>query len=96
MRIQIGKSRSPDCAVAAREAGQEALRGVNAATFALVLCTDQYDAVALASAVREELGDIPWAGCCAAGVFAGAELLLQGLVIALFRATTSASAWDGG
>ncbi|GMT96306.1 FIST N-terminal domain-containing protein [Corallococcus caeni] len=85
MRIQIGKSRSPDCAVAAREAGQEALRGANAATFALVLCTDQYDAVALASALREELGDVPWAGCCAAGVFAGTELLLQGLVIALFR-----------
>ncbi|MBN8231582.1 FIST C-terminal domain-containing protein [Corallococcus macrosporus] len=84
MRIQIGKSHSPDCATAAREAGQEALRGAVAPTFALVLCTDQYDAVALASAVREELGDIPWAGCCAAGVFAGTELLLQGLVIALF------------
>ncbi|NOK21170.1 FIST signal transduction protein, partial [Corallococcus carmarthensis] len=84
MRIQIGKSRSADCIAAAREASQEALRGADAPTFALVLCTDQYDAVALASAVRKVLGDIPWAGCSAAGVFAGTELLLQGLVIALF------------
>ncbi|GMU08147.1 FIST signal transduction protein [Corallococcus caeni] len=84
MRIQIGKSRSPDCAIAAREAGQEALRGADVPAFALVLCTDQYDAVALAAAVREELGNIPWAGCSAAGVFAGTELLLQGLVIATF------------
>ncbi|RUO89917.1 hypothetical protein D7Y11_27840 [Corallococcus sp. AB018] len=85
MRIQIGKSRSADCTAAAREASQEALRGADAPSFALVLCTDQYDAVALASAVGAQLGDIPWAGCCAAGVFAGTELLLQGLVIAVFR-----------
>ncbi|NOK37553.1 hypothetical protein HMI49_30585 [Corallococcus exercitus] len=84
MRIQVGKSRSPDCATAAREASQEALRGADAPVFALVLCTDQYDAVALASAVRKALGDVPWAGCSAAGVFAGTELLLHGLVIALF------------
>ncbi|NOK12171.1 FIST signal transduction protein [Corallococcus exercitus] len=84
MRIQIGKSRSPDCATAAREAGQEALRGADVPAFALVLCTDQYDAVALAAAVRAQLGDVPWAGCSAAGVFAGTELLLQGLVIATF------------
>ncbi|MFB1484330.1 FIST signal transduction protein [Corallococcus sp. RDP092CA] len=84
MRIQIGKSRSAECTTAAREASQEALRGADAPAFALVLCTDQYDAAALASAVGAALGDIPWAGGCAAGVFAGTELLLQGLVIALF------------
>ncbi|WP_090488217.1 FIST signal transduction protein [Myxococcus virescens] len=85
MWMQIGKSCSPDCEVAAREAGAEALRGADAPTFALVLCTDQYDADDLASALRRELRDLPWAGCCAAGVFAGAELLHQGLVVALFR-----------
>ncbi|NTX17814.1 FIST C-terminal domain-containing protein [Myxococcus sp. CA051A] len=85
MWIQIGKSNSPDCEAAAHEAIQEALREGDDARFALVLCTDQYDAASLASAVQRELGDIPWAGCSAAGVFAGAELLLQGLVVALFR-----------
>ncbi|AEI64626.1 FIST signal transduction protein [Corallococcus macrosporus] len=85
MRIQIGKSSSPDCGAAAREATTEALRGADAPTFALVLCTDQYDARGLASALRREIGDLPWAGCCAAGVFAGTELLLQGMVVALFQ-----------
>ena len=85
MRIQIGKSRSPDCVAAAREASHQALRGADAPTFALVLCTDQYDAPGLASAIDAELGALPWAGCCAAGVFVGTELLLQGLVIALFH-----------
>ncbi|WP_415835668.1 FIST signal transduction protein, partial [Corallococcus soli] len=84
MRIQIGKSSSLDCEAASREASQQALRGADAPTFALVLCTDQYDAECFALAVRRELGDIPWAGCCAAGVFAGTELLLQGVVVALF------------
>ncbi|WP_275902302.1 FIST N-terminal domain-containing protein, partial [Myxococcus vastator] len=83
MRMRIGKSSSPDGEVAAREASAEALRGADAPTFALVFCTDQYDAVDLASALRRELRDLPWAGCCAAGVFAGTELLLQGLVVAL-------------
>ncbi|WP_279636936.1 FIST N-terminal domain-containing protein, partial [Corallococcus llansteffanensis] len=84
MRIHVGKSSSSHCDTAAREASQEALRGADDPSFALVLCTDQYDTGCLASSVRRELGDIPWAGCCAAGVFADNELLLQGLVVALF------------
>jgi len=64
--------------------------GADAPAFALVLSTDQYDAVRLAHAVTRELGPLPWAGCCTAGVFAGAELLTQGLVVGVFSARDAA------
>jgi hypothetical protein len=38
----------------------------------------------LAEALGRELGGIPWAGCCTAGVFARGELLRQGLVVGVF------------
>jgi hypothetical protein len=61
-----------------------ALHGAAAPAFALVLSTDRYNSSAVAEAVGNELGDVPWAGCCTAGVFAGGELLRQGLVVGVF------------
>jgi hypothetical protein len=85
MQIAVGSSSLLDPGEAATEAVRSALQGADKAAFALVLSTDQYDADALASAVSRELGAIPWAGCCTAGVFAGTELLQQGLVIGVVK-----------
>lgn len=90
MKLHVATSASPDEASAAREAAQRALLGAEAPAFALVLSTDQYDPAALALAVTHELGSVPWAGCCTAGVFAGTELLTQGLVVGVFSAPDAA------
>jgi hypothetical protein len=81
MRLHVGISAARDVARAARETVGEALCHTRAAAFALVLCTDAYDVEALAAALTRELGEIPWAGCCGAGVFAGVEMLEQGVVV---------------
>lgn len=81
MQVATGASSLPGAEGAAAEAVGAALGEGPRPAFALVLSTDQYDADALAAAVTRELGDVPWAGCCTAGVFAGGELLRQGLVV---------------
>lgn len=48
---------------------------------ALVFGSEQYDPVALAAALSRELGALPWAGCCAAGVIVGEQLLWDGLAV---------------
>lgn len=85
MQIAVGSSASLDSRQAAREAVRSALRSAAHPAFALVLSTDQYDADALAAALSEELGPVPWAGCCTAGVFVGTQLLQQGLVIGVVQ-----------
>ena len=83
-------SSSLDVEQAARETLREALRGADrdglSPAFAIVLSTDGYDADALAAAFTRALGGVPWAGCCAAGVFAGTEVLEQGVVLGLIEA----------
>lgn len=85
MQVAVGSSSSLDPREAAREAVRSALQGAAQPAFALVLSTDQYDADALAAALSEELGAIPWAGCSTAGVFVGTKLLQQGLVIGVMQ-----------
>ncbi|MCC6552567.1 MAG: FIST C-terminal domain-containing protein [Polyangiaceae bacterium] len=80
-QIAIGASSRPDARGAAAEAVGAVLGEGAPPVFALVLSTDQYDADALAAAMNAELRGVPWAGCCTAGVFAGGELLRQGLVV---------------
>ena len=82
-RICIGASTTPDSKDAAREATSAAFRGCESPAFALVFATDQYVPAALAEALTRELGAVPWAGCCTAGVFTGPKLLRQGLVVGL-------------
>jgi hypothetical protein len=82
-RISVGASALPDATRAAQEAVEGTLGEAERAAFALVLSTDQYDDDALAAAMTRELGGIPWAGCCTAGVFAGSRLLRQGLVVGI-------------
>jgi hypothetical protein len=81
MMLHVGISAARDAKRAAHETVGEAMRHARAGAFALVLCTDAYDVDALAAAFTRELGDIPWAGCCGAGVFAGVEMLEQGVVV---------------
>jgi hypothetical protein len=66
------------------------MRGVRRPAFALVLSTDCFDAGELATAMTRELGATPWAGCCAAGVFAGTELLEHGVVAGVVDADDAA------
>jgi hypothetical protein len=80
-KLVVGTSTARDEREAAAEAVAGALRGAERATFALVLCTNQYRPAALAEAVSAALGDTPWVGCCAPGVFAGSRLMRQGLVV---------------
>jgi hypothetical protein len=83
MRLHTGKSAALDAGAAVREAVREALRDAQQPEFALVLCTDQYDVGALVEAVNTGLGAIPWAGCCTAGVYTDAEVLLRGVVVGI-------------
>jgi hypothetical protein len=79
----VGASTLADVHSATREAiGVARARAPNPA-FALVLATDPYPPDALAAAVSATLGSVPWAGCCAPGVFTGERLLRQGLVVGL-------------
>lgn len=87
MLLHVGISAARDAHRAAHEAIGEALGHAPAAAFALVLCTDTYDVDALAAAVTRELGELPWAGCCGAGVFAGVEMLEQGVVVGVLDGT---------
>jgi hypothetical protein len=81
MMLHVGISAARDAERAAHETIGEARRHARAGAFALVLCTDGYDVDALAAAITRELGEIPWAGCCGAGVFAGVEMIEQGVVV---------------
>ena len=83
VKLCTGRSSHRDAEAAAEEAIGEALRGAKNAVFALVFSTDQYDAATLAAAVSRRLGDLPWAGCCTAGVFTAEGLLIQGLVVGI-------------
>lgn len=84
MRLHTGKSAAPEEGAAVREATFEALRDAPLPAFALVFCTDQYDVRRLAAAINAELGSVPWAGCCTAGVYTGTEVLQRGLVVGVF------------
>lgn len=84
MRLHTGLSASEDVRTAAREAVGRAVEAAARPVFAIVFSTDRYDPDALAEAVGRELGPIPWAGCCTAGVFVGAGLLTQGLAVGVF------------
>lgn len=69
----------------AEEAAAEAIAQTRAHApnpdLVLVLATDDHDPVALARAVGRALGEVPWAGCCAPGVFSGPRLLEHGVVV---------------
>jgi hypothetical protein len=77
----VGASTRAGTEEAAIEALSQALARAPAPDLVLVLATDDHDPVALASAVSGALGSIPWAGCCAAGVFCGPRLLERGVVV---------------
>ncbi|UJR78582.1 FIST signal transduction protein [Sandaracinus amylolyticus] len=85
MKLHIAMSAARDVDRAAREAVHEALRDARSPSFALAFCTDAYDPDALARAVTHELGEVPWAGCCSAGVFAGTTLVRQGVVVGVLE-----------
>lgn len=84
MRLHTGQSAAVETDTAVREAMLEALGDAPLPAFALVLCTDQYDVRRLATAVNAELGSVPWAGCCTAGVYTGTEVLRRGVVVGVF------------
>ena len=81
LTLGYGMSRYSDPAAAIAEAAGAALRKAPHPAFALILATDQYEHAAMAAAATGLLGDLPWIGCCCAGVFAGARLLKHGLVV---------------
>ncbi|AKF08914.1 FIST signal transduction protein [Sandaracinus amylolyticus] len=85
MKLHIAMSAATDVDRAAREAVREARSQASSPAFALAFCTDAYDADALASAVTRELVEVPWAGCCSAGVFAGTKLVRQGVVVGVLE-----------
>lgn len=84
VELHIGVSLAPEPDRAAAEAAREALACQEPPVLALVFGSEQYDPVALASALSRELGAVPWAGCCAAGVIAGERLLWEGLAVGVF------------
>jgi len=77
----VGTSTLAGAEEAASEAIAQVLAGEKAPQLVLVLATDDLDPAALARAASARLGNIPWAGCCAAGVFAGPRLLSHGVVV---------------
>ncbi|MFT3767439.1 MAG: FIST C-terminal domain-containing protein [Minicystis sp.] len=81
MKLHTGMSAKAETDAAVQDAVRAALCDADSPAFALVLCTEQYDPERLAAAVNAELGSIPWAGCCAAGVSIGTEFLVRGIVV---------------
>jgi hypothetical protein len=84
VKLHIGVSLAPEPERAAAEAARKALACQEPPTLALVFGSEQYDPVALAAALNRELGALPWAGCCAAGVIVGEQLLWKGLAVGVF------------
>lgn len=84
--LTVGKSTASDPTLAAQEAVAAALAGVASPTFAFAFSTDDYDPDAIASAMSDALGAVPWAGCSAAGVFAAGEWLPQGVIVGVMSA----------
>jgi hypothetical protein len=80
-RLHIGESSRPQAAQAAAEAARAALDGVEHPVLAIALSAGPYDPAQLAEAVSHELGNIPWIGCSAPGVFVGARLMQQALAL---------------
>ena len=96
MRLNIGEAATGDASRDARVAVDRALEGVRRPGFALVLCAGPYDLGELAEAVTREVGAVPWAGCCAAGVFGSPRTPQDGLVVGCSRTRPRASAWASG
>lgn len=84
LKLCVGTCPSTDPDEAGREAVTEALRTCESPAAALVFATDQYDPATLARVLNRALGDVPWAGCCTAGVFARSRFFRQGVVVGLF------------
>jgi hypothetical protein len=82
--LHIGVSHEPEPERAAAEATRQALACQEAPVLGLVFGSEQYDPVALAAALSRELGAVPWAGCCAAGVIVGEQMLWEGLAVGVF------------
>ncbi len=97
MRLHIGEAATGDASRDARVAVDRALEGVRRPGFALVLCAGPYDLGELAEAVTREVGAVPWAGCCAAGVFGSPRTPQDGLVVGVLSdATASFGVGVGG
>src|SRR5687767_12549388 len=77
----VGASTLAGAEEAASEAIAQVLARAPAPQLALVLATDDHDPEALARATSARLGGVPWAGCCAPGVFNGPRLLRHGVVV---------------
>jgi hypothetical protein len=85
--LRVGSSTERDPTRAAVEAARQALEGAEHPCVALVFATPRYDNDALAEAWSQAFGDVPWAGCSAVGVFAGVELLSEGVAVAVVDAS---------
>jgi hypothetical protein len=81
IRLGVGMSTAPGPIEAAAAAAREALQDLDDPLVALVFATPDYDAAELAEALTRALGEIPWAGCSALGVFAGVTLSTSGVVV---------------
>lgn len=89
VRLHVGRSTAADAKTAAVDVVRPALANATHPALALVFATPSYDPRALSAAIEAELGDVPWAGCSAVGVFAGTELLEHGVVMALIDAASA-------
>lgn len=76
-------SQNPASSAAGREAAREAERGLSGAVpdAVFVFCTDDYDAPAVLTAVREVFGLVPVAGCSAPGVFSQGRIVRSGVSV---------------
>ncbi|MBI5546156.1 MAG: FIST C-terminal domain-containing protein [Deltaproteobacteria bacterium] len=80
-KLHIGKSTQEDLGAAVAEATGAAMKDALHPALAVVLATDGYPGEVLAGARSRQLGNLPWVGCSAAGVFADAAFLRAGLVV---------------
>jgi hypothetical protein len=79
--MAVGVSTAADERAAVAEAVRAAMGEAGPPDLVLVLSTIGYAPALVAVAANEALGAVPWAGCCAAGVFAGRLLLRRGIVV---------------
>jgi hypothetical protein len=89
MEMGVGASALLEERRATVEAMQQARTRTAQPVFAVVFATDNYDPQALAAAINEELGAVPWAGCTTGGVFAQKRHLQRGIAVALLSGRVS-------
>lgn len=81
MLLHVGTSTEEDAGVAVAVAARSALEGCRAPALALLFCTFEYAAEAVAEAANRALGAVPWVGAVAPAILVSGLVMPRGVAV---------------